>query len=223
MPVYAHDLEMPYVTGRSAYPPPDPTVGGGAMARMSYVYPRGPIDLGRRALRLPADGSVPHLPGWRWVHTPGHSPGHVSLFRDADRLLIAGDAFVTTKQESFWSVMTQHKAVHGPPMYYTPDWLAARESVRALAALRPAVAATGHGLPMANPRLDHELNELARHFDQLAVPEQGRYVGRPALADADGVVWVPPPVSDPFPKVMLGVVAVGAAAAVIAAARHGRA
>ena len=40
------------------------------------------------------------MPGWRWVHTPGHTAGHVSLFRDADRTLIAGDAFVTTKQES---------------------------------------------------------------------------------------------------------------------------
>jgi glyoxylase-like metal-dependent hydrolase (beta-lactamase superfamily II) len=30
VPVYAHPLELPYLTGRSSYPPPDPTVGGGA-------------------------------------------------------------------------------------------------------------------------------------------------------------------------------------------------
>src|SRR3954469_10843690 len=29
--VFAHSLELPYLTGRSSYPPPDPTVGGGAM------------------------------------------------------------------------------------------------------------------------------------------------------------------------------------------------
>src|SRR5262245_61944573 len=29
-PVYAHPLELPYLTGRSSYPPPDPAVGGGA-------------------------------------------------------------------------------------------------------------------------------------------------------------------------------------------------
>src|SRR5437868_6787461 len=29
VPVYAHYLEVPYLTGRSSYPPPDPTVGGG--------------------------------------------------------------------------------------------------------------------------------------------------------------------------------------------------
>src|SRR6476620_2850529 len=27
VPVYAHRLELPYLTGLSAYPPPDPTVG----------------------------------------------------------------------------------------------------------------------------------------------------------------------------------------------------
>src|SRR5688572_16175482 len=32
VPVYAHSLELPYLTGLSSYPPPDPTVGGGAMA-----------------------------------------------------------------------------------------------------------------------------------------------------------------------------------------------
>ena len=35
VPVYAHTLELPYLTGRSSYPPPDPSVGGGAMAAMS--------------------------------------------------------------------------------------------------------------------------------------------------------------------------------------------
>jgi hypothetical protein len=63
---------------------------------------------------------------------------------------------------------------------------------------------------MHNPRLDHELNELARHFDQLAVPADGRYVRRPAIADERGTMSVPPPVPDPWPKVA----AVVAAAAV---------
>ena len=62
------------------------------------------------------------MQGWRWIFTPGHSPGHISLFRDSDRTLIVGDAFVTTKQESLMSVMTQRMEMHGPPMYFTPDW-----------------------------------------------------------------------------------------------------
>ena len=179
VPVYAHERELPYVTGCLSYPPPDPSVGGGLMARAAFLYPSGPVNLGDRVRPLPADGTVPPLPGWRWLHTPGHTPGHVSLWRDADRTLIAGDAFVTVKQESALAVLSQRQAVNGPPAYFTPDWPAARASVRHLAALNPAVAATGHGLPMRGERLTGELRRLARDFDRLAVPAHGRYVGHP--------------------------------------------
>ena len=40
VPIYAHPMELPYLTGRSDYPPPDPTVGG-AIAMMSRVLPHG--------------------------------------------------------------------------------------------------------------------------------------------------------------------------------------
>jgi len=40
-PVYAHELERPYLDGRAAYPPPDPAVGGGLMPLLSPLYPRG--------------------------------------------------------------------------------------------------------------------------------------------------------------------------------------
>jgi glyoxylase-like metal-dependent hydrolase (beta-lactamase superfamily II) len=40
--VYAHPLEMPYLTGRSAYPPPDPAVAVGALLRRgSHAAARG--------------------------------------------------------------------------------------------------------------------------------------------------------------------------------------
>ena len=210
-PVYAHSLELPYVTGRSKYPPPDPTVGGGAMAALSWTYPREPIDLGSRVRALPEDGSVPGMPGWRWVHTPGHTAGHIALFRDADRTLIAGDAFVTTKQESALAVLTQRPEVHGPPAYFTPDWEAARRSVQELAWLQPAVAATGHGVPLRGEAMRHALNDLAREFDARAVPEHGRYVDQPAVADASGVVSVPPAPTIVPSGVLLGL---GAAVAV---------
>lgn len=95
VPVYAHSLEMPYLTGHKSYPAPDPTVEGGAVAKMSAMFANEPINLGENIQTLPEDGSVPHLSGFKWIHTPGHSPGHISLFREKDRALIAGDAFVT--------------------------------------------------------------------------------------------------------------------------------
>ena len=176
VPVFAHPAEIPHLTGQRDYPPPDPSVGKGAMALLSFAYPNGAIDLGDRVKALPEDGSVPGLPGWRWLATPGHSDGHVSFFRENDRLLVAGDAFVTTKQESLYAVATQKQEVHGPPAYFTPDWNAARRSVEALAAVRPAIAATGHGTPMAGNDLTNGLAELAAHFNDVAVPDHGRYV-----------------------------------------------
>lgn len=175
VPVYAHALELPFLAGEDAYPPPDPFVGGG-MALSSPLFPKGPFDFRPNVRELPADGSVPGMPGWRWMHTPGHTRGHVSLWRDADQALIAGDAFVTTKQESVYAVLTQKEEVHGPPQYFTPDWVAAKASVQTLDALRPSVAITGHGHPMRGEPLLAELDNLAAHFEELAVPEHGRYV-----------------------------------------------
>ena len=221
VPVYAHRLELPYVTGLSSYPPPDPTVGGGMMARLSPLFPRGPYDVGPRARELPDDGSVPGMPGWHQVLTPGHSPGHVSFFRPSDRTLIAGDAFVTTRQESALAALTQAPIVHRPPAYFTQDWVSARGSVERLLALDPATAVTGHGLPMRGAALGDGLRRLAAHFLE-EMPRDGRYVREAAVFDVHGPVCVPPPVPDALPKVLAIAGVTAGVAALVAAALHRR-
>ncbi len=188
VPVYAHRLEIPYLGGEAAYPPGDPSVGGGLMARLAPLYPTKPVNVSARLAELPADGTVPHMPGWRWIHTPGHSVGHVSLWREADRTLIAGDAFVTTAQESIYAAVTQEPELHGPPMYFTVDWMRSRTSVEALAALDPEVVVTGHGMAMRGPAMREALHALARQFGEVAVPKQGHYLDQPALAE-DGSAY----------------------------------
>jgi glyoxylase-like metal-dependent hydrolase (beta-lactamase superfamily II) len=172
VPIYAHVSERPFLDGSQAYPKPDPSVGGGLMARLSPLFPRGPINVARRLQLLPMSGDIPVLPGWRWIHTPGHTPGHVSLWREADRTLIAGDAFITTRQESAYAAVTQEPEMHGPPRYFTPDWENARESVRRLAALQPEVVVTGHGRPMQGAEMRTALEQLARDFDRVARPNK---------------------------------------------------
>jgi glyoxylase-like metal-dependent hydrolase (beta-lactamase superfamily II) len=199
VPVYAHRLERPYLTGRSAYPPPDPLVGRGAMSLMSRLYPRGPIDLGSRLQTLPEDGAIPGTREWRWVATPGHSPGHVSLFRERDRTLLAGDAVTTVRQESVIAVAMQRTELHGPPAYFTQDWRAAGDSAGRLAALEPEVLAAGHGEPLSGPTMRRDLRALAARFDDLEVPSFGRYAKQPAVTDERGIVRLPP---DPLPKVI---------------------
>ncbi|KAB2331771.1 MBL fold metallo-hydrolase [Bacillus mesophilum] len=176
VPVFAHELEIPYLTGQKNYPEPDPSVEGGLIAKMSPLFPHEGIDLGAHVQPLPADGTVPAMPEWKWIHTPGHTPGHISLFRENDKILIAGDAFVTVKQESLYKVLTQEQEISGPPKYLTTDWNAARSSVQTLQKLDPYVAITGHGIPMAAAELEENLLMLVQNFDSIAIPEHGKYV-----------------------------------------------
>jgi glyoxylase-like metal-dependent hydrolase (beta-lactamase superfamily II) len=193
VPVYAHALELPYLTGRADYPPPDPTVGRGLVTRLSPLFPEKGIDLGDRMSALNEPDQVPGMPGWRSVHTPGHSPGHISLFRASDRTLIAGDAITTTRQEFVFSVLTQREELSGPPAYFTIDWDKARRSVETLALLRPALIAAGHGRPLRHDTVAGDLTKLAREFDDRVRPRRGRYVNQPAVTDEQGVVVLPPP------------------------------
>jgi glyoxylase-like metal-dependent hydrolase (beta-lactamase superfamily II) len=176
IPVYAHEQELPYLTGKKDYPPGDPNVDSGLVAKLSPMFPNHGIDISAHLQALPEDGTIPHLPNWKWIHTPGHTPGHISLFREQDRCLIVGDAFVTVKQESLYKVMTQTQEISGPPKYYTTDWDAAYESVKKLVGLKPQVAVTGHGLPMSGEELTESLNYLVEHFDEIGRPDSGKYV-----------------------------------------------
>lgn len=189
--VYAHPLEMPYLTGMSSYPPADPSAGGGAMTCMSFLYPEGPIDLGSDVVALDEE-QLPGMPGWKYIHTPGHSPGHISLFRPKDRVLIVGDAFVNTEAESLFSVVAQRKKLSGPPRYFTPNWLAAAISVKKLRDLKPEVAGSGHGPVIKGDDLTQGLGNLADNFQKLAIPSRGRYVKEPAKANEKGVQYLPP-------------------------------
>jgi glyoxylase-like metal-dependent hydrolase (beta-lactamase superfamily II) len=191
VPVFAHEMEAPYLTGRSAYPPADPFAGGGLFTLMSCLYPNKPIDISGHLSTISDNDPIPGFPEWRCLYTPGHSPGHISLYRESDGVLIAGDAFVTTQQESLLAVLEQRKEVCGPPRYFTCDWQAAASSVKRLSELSLSVAATGHGKSVRGQMLG-DIKKLAEQFNELAVPKNGRYTNKPARADNQGVVYVPP-------------------------------
>ena len=201
VPVFAHPLEFPYLDGRDVYPPPDPTVGG-FMAQLSRMFPRKGVQIGERLRPLMMDGTIPYMPGWRYIATPGHTPGHVSLFREADRTLIAGDAVITIDQQNPVKLFSQVREIHGPPQYFTQDWNAAAKSIDALAALRPRTIATGHGLPLSGEDVPELLTRFAAEFQP---PAQGRYVDNPALADEQGTYYIPPKPRDPVPMYAAGV------------------
>jgi glyoxylase-like metal-dependent hydrolase (beta-lactamase superfamily II) len=171
--IYAHALEAPYLKGQKEYSAPNFAAGGGATSLLSPLYPRGPINLGNRLRLFAREGKsgLAEMPGWEIMHTPGHTPGHISFFRGEDRCLIVGDAFCTTKAESFFdAAITQPPELHGPPAHFTSDWCSARRSVQLLSRLDAVVVAPGHGQPLSGVMLSKKLRQLAQHFDEVAVP-----------------------------------------------------
>ena len=112
--------------------------------------------------------TVPGLPDWGCIHTPGHTPGHVAFFRTSDRVLITGDALLTVDLNSFWGFLLwalrqNRQRVSGPPWYSTWNRQAAKESVAALARLEPRVLAPGHGVPMKGKGTTQELHAFVNH------------------------------------------------------------
>jgi glyoxylase-like metal-dependent hydrolase (beta-lactamase superfamily II) len=111
--VLVHAEEAPYVDGRSF-----PLKGNPDDGR----YPATPVDV-----ELVGDEILHTTAGpLRVVNTPGHSPGHVSLYFANENLLLAGDALVADGDDD---------RLHGPKPEYTPDVERATESVGTLAAL----------------------------------------------------------------------------------------
>ena len=185
--VYAHRLELPYLTGRDQYPPLDGTAGG-FFSALSHFIPIKMVNLGERVREFDSGASLPGLTEWECHDTPGHAPGHVAFYRRRDGVLLAGDAVTTMDLDSALGTIMKRQKVCRPPVPGTIDWEKARDSVRHLAALRPRVIAAGHGRPMRD-EVNGQLQELAAHF---AIPKRGRYVREAARTDENGVTYLPP-------------------------------
>jgi glyoxylase-like metal-dependent hydrolase (beta-lactamase superfamily II) len=83
--------------------------------------------------------------GFTVIETPGHSPGHVAFWREADRTLVAGDVLFGQHP------VTGRPGLHEPPKIFTLDPAENRRSIRKVAALEPAVVCFGHGRPWRDP------------------------------------------------------------------------
>ncbi|MFL5385998.1 MAG: MBL fold metallo-hydrolase [Longimicrobiaceae bacterium] len=96
------------------------------------------------------EGEVPGAEGWRFAWTPGHTAGHVSLYRPADGVLVAGDAVLPR--------ITPTLGVNRQRADPVGDYLDALERLRAL---RPARVLPGHGDPLEGAARMAELRAAA--------------------------------------------------------------
>jgi glyoxylase-like metal-dependent hydrolase (beta-lactamase superfamily II) len=98
--------------------------------------------------------------GFVVLETPGHSPGHLSYWREEDRVLIAGDVLFGRHPT------TGAPGLHEPPERFTIDPQRNRAAIRRVAALRPRLTVFGHGRPWRDP------DALERFAEALRPPSR---------------------------------------------------
>ncbi|WP_428965621.1 MBL fold metallo-hydrolase [Micromonospora fluostatini] len=142
-PVAAHAADAPYVAAGRAPEQGDGRTVGRFLVRLTGTrFPA--VEVGQPL----ADGDLlPVAGGLRVVHTPGHSPGHVSLLHEPTRVLITGDAL--------FNVL----GTRWPPALFCADFRMTRRTAHVLGELDYDVAAFTHG-----PQLTDRAREHVRAF-----------------------------------------------------------
>ncbi len=82
--------------------------------------------------------------GFQVLDTPGHAPGHVSYWRESDRVLVCGDVMWG------YNPFLLSGDIREPFPLLSPDPERNRASARRLAALEPALVCFGHGKPLSD-------------------------------------------------------------------------
>jgi glyoxylase-like metal-dependent hydrolase (beta-lactamase superfamily II) len=131
VPLACHEADVPAVEGRAPMLPRNPVVR--CMTQLCAGPPH-PV-----AVHWRGGESVA---GFRVLHAPGHTPGHVIFFRDTDRVAIVGDVLRNL------NYLTGRPHLAEPPAFFSADPAENRRSIRLVQELRPSLLCFGHGPPL---------------------------------------------------------------------------
>jgi glyoxylase-like metal-dependent hydrolase (beta-lactamase superfamily II) len=131
IPLACHAGDVPTMQGERPMQPDN------RLMRISSRLWSGPPHPVARVLR---DGE--EVGGFRVVHAPGHTPGHVMFFREVDRAAVVGDML------NGMSLATGLSGLHEPPAAFCTDPAENRRSILTLAELGPSLLCFGHGPPL---------------------------------------------------------------------------
>lgn len=114
-------------------------------------------------------GQLPGGDGWEWMLTPGHSPGHVSVYHPELRILIAGD-----------HVLPRISPHVGADRYAADPLSEYLDSLARLRDLPVELVLPSHGTPFA---------DLAGRVDAILAHHDGRNAQLLALLDRPRTAW----------------------------------
>jgi len=138
--ILAHRDDVPYIQGIKPMP------AASALSRLMYRA----TALMLRSAALPVDGAlldaqmVHALGGLQVCHTPGHTPGSVSLYQPERGLLFCGDALFNRNP------LTGRRGLQLPLAFVSADLMRARAAARLLADLTIETLLPGHGEPVSD-------------------------------------------------------------------------
>jgi glyoxylase-like metal-dependent hydrolase (beta-lactamase superfamily II) len=159
-PVYCHPDEVADAEGDAAIAP-YMDLSQLPLAPVRWIYPfllrrwdGGPVKIAGTV------GEGDEVAGFRVIHFPGHAPGQIGLWRESDRVALVSDVV--------YLIDSARLGRHLPPGEASvphPAWAwnhaRAKESVRKLAALEPAVVCAGHAEPLRGENLRETLERAA--------------------------------------------------------------
>jgi glyoxylase-like metal-dependent hydrolase (beta-lactamase superfamily II) len=153
--VIAHEGDAPYIQGEKHLMKLNPTF----IAAMLAMLPEAAREPASKVYNNPpsvkvdqtvSDGEILHVgTEVQVIYTPGHTPGHISLYVPSEALLIAGDA-----------LRVEDGQLVGPRQSHTPDMVQAMDSVRKLAKLKVDKVLCYHG-GLFGPNAGQRLAEIA--------------------------------------------------------------
>ena len=132
--VFAHGADAPYIDGRLLQPgPAQPEWLGDTLAPLRSLWSTTPVTVDVEV----RDGEELPILGGTWLlHTPGHTPGSISVFIPNEGLVIVGDVLSNTYGLSL------------PSRAFTVDMIKEINSIKRVADLEFDKACFGHGLPL---------------------------------------------------------------------------
>lgn len=142
--VAVHGADADFVSGKRKYPSPGGAVGF-AFSVMSPFFRTTPVE---PDIILKEGDAVGRL---EVLHTPGHTPGSISLYDRRDRVLFVGDTVRFVKGR-----------LEGPPPQFTQSMDQAKASIERLSSLDFEVMLSGHGEPLKSPDAPKMLRELSK-------------------------------------------------------------